>query len=670
MANRKLRKPLLLQEEFTAGEVSNPNQNATPAVKTDSQTVGIDKQSTGEKVRAEIVKDVDNILTNLEALSKQITEEVLSEVDETINTIFESEFTEPVNEDFMAELIKQAKSMKAYGVLKSSYPKLKKNLADAKANKIESEAEFDLNSDEKIGDLKDKIKAKYQKAIDKINDSDLPTPKKKAQRDAIYQARDEALSPEKSQLIKDKIAAEKSKLVKKNDAAVRDVNTAITELTGENKIEAELMSKRWAKEKIEIDDEFDQKAIDAELELKMKYSAQDPEAQKKLKARLDKRSKEEAEEKARRAKEAEADLKEYQSKMAEEDANASEEEKEARAKVNAFISSSQALIGALSGGDKEKIKEANDKFKEAKEACTDSVYKATEKGMSDDDAKEAKLQIETAVDQAMEKYKVTLREITTGQEKKDDKKFDEEKVQQAIDTAQEEFDGLPDDTKPADKAKVEVKLLKAKIAMAKGKGEDTADLETELTRATKATTEKPIMKAKKTDPPADPPLGDSVEIDSNLKVIEEASVSGLQVYDAEDDGYKWFTGTFAKQFNVKVTISSDEPWSDTMSVTGKKADILKFVEATGHGDLVGDSEEDVHQIEEGNAFGAARAEAIAKGEKTFKVGDEEYPVEDVGADDKENAEEYAEEEGIATEAVTESASFKMGSVADRFKALM
>ena len=75
-------------------------------------------------------------------------------------------------------------------------------------------------------------------------------------------------------------------------------------------------------------------------------------------------------------------------------------------------------------------------------------------------------------------------------------------------------------------------------------------------------------------------------------------------------------------------------------------------------------------VEEGNAFGAARAEAIAKGEDKFKVGEEEYPVEDVGADDKENAEEYAEEEGIATEAVTESSAFKMGSIADRFKALM
>ena len=55
------------------------------------------------------------------------------------------------------------------------------------------------------------------------------------------------------------------------------------------------------------------------------------------------------------------------------------------------------------------------------------------------------------------------------------------------------------------------------------------------------------------------------------------------------------------------------------------------------------------EVEEGNAFGAARAEAIAKGEDKFKVGDEEYDVEGVDADDKENAKEYAEEEGIEVE---------------------
>ena len=570
MAKFKLNKPVLLQEEFAAGEVSNPGQNVTPAAKTEPASVAVDKTDVkGAEIRAEIIADVDTILTNLETLSKQITEKVLSEVDETINTIFESEFTEPVNEDFMAELIKQAKSMKAYGVLKSSYPKLKKNLADAKANKIESEAEFDLNSDEKIGDLKDKIKAKYQKALDKINSSDLPTPKKKAQRDAIYQARDEALSPEKSQLIKDKIAAEKSKLVKQNDAAIRDVNAAITELTGENKIEAELMSKKWDREKIEIDDQFDQDAIDTELELKMKYSAQDPEAQEKLKARLDKRSKEEAEEKARRAKEAEEDLKAYQSKLAEEDANASEEEKEAREKVNTFVSSSQALIGALAGGDKEKIKEANDKFKEAKAACTDATYKATQAGMSDDDAKEAKLQIEEAVDQAMEKYKVTLREVTTDQKKSKDNET----------PAGEETDKGDDGSREmSDKEKES--LRKAEAALAKAQE-----------------------------------AGDEDKVKRYKKLI-------ANIKD---------TSTLGEGFDIDASIS---------------------------------------EIEEGNAFGAARAEAIAKGEKTFKVGDEEYDVEGVDADDKENAEEYAEEEGIATEAVTESKAYQMGSIADRFRSLM
>jgi hypothetical protein len=55
---------------------------------------------------------------------------------------------------------------------------------------------------------------------------------------------------------------------------------------------------------------------------------------------------------------------------------------------------------------------------------------------------------------------------------------------------------------------------------------------------------------------------------------------------------------------------------------------------------------EAEEVEEGNAFGAARAEAIAKGEDKFKVGDEEYDVEGVDADDKENAKEFADEEGI------------------------
>ena len=119
MVKRKLRKPLLLQEEFTAGEVSNPNQNATPAVKTDSQTVGIDKQSTGEKVRAEIVKDVDSILTNLEALSKQITEAADSLI---------------MEEDAIAKIFQQMKSSLAIAKCESKLKKYEEILKLADAN--------------------------------------------------------------------------------------------------------------------------------------------------------------------------------------------------------------------------------------------------------------------------------------------------------------------------------------------------------------------------------------------------------------------------------------------------------------------------------------------------------------------------------------------------------
>lgn len=48
---------------------------------------------------------------------------------------------------------------------------------------------------------------------------------------------------------------------------------------------------------------------------------------------------------------------------------------------------------------------------------------------------------------------------------------------------------------------------------------------------------------------------------------------------------------------------------------------------------------------EGNAFGAARAKAIADGEEEFEVDGEKHPVQNVDKEDKENAEEFVSEEG-------------------------
>ena len=77
--------------------------------------------------------------------------------------------------------------------------------------------------------------------------------------------------------------------------------------------------------------------------------------------------------------------------------------------------------------------------------------------------------------------------------------------------------------------------------------------------------------------------------------------------------------------------------------TTEEVEETEEVEVTEEDEAGESAEEVADEVEEGNEFGAARAEAIAKGEKTFKVGDEEYPVEDVSKDDKENAEEFVEE---------------------------
>tara|TARA_R110000803_G_scaffold8697_1_gene27945 strand:+ start:7043 stop:8224 length:1182 start_codon:yes stop_codon:yes gene_type:complete len=53
---------------------------------------------------------------------------------------------------------------------------------------------------------------------------------------------------------------------------------------------------------------------------------------------------------------------------------------------------------------------------------------------------------------------------------------------------------------------------------------------------------------------------------------------------------------------------------------------------------------------EGNAFGAARAEAIAKGDDKFKVDGEEVPVKDADAEDEENAKEFVDEAELSSKA--------------------
>ena len=669
MANMKLKKPILLQEEFAAGEVSNPNQNATPAVQTNTNTVGIDKTSgpvTGEEVRAEIVKDVDTILTNLEALSKQITEDVdniLADFEKTCDDIINEEYV-AVNEDFMAEIMKQVSSMKAYGKLKGGYGKYKKNILKAELKKIQALEEFEFSKDDKKEQLEQGIKDKFQKAIDKVNQGDAQAVKKKADRDRIRAERDKVLK-DGAKSVELKLTAAKEKLTKKLDAKVRDMNTKLSELQSDNKIESELMAKQWAGEKLAIDDQHELDVIDKKLEIQAKFQKDNPEFQEKMakknkeiQARLKKES---AEKKA----ELEQDLKDAQAQMDAEAQSGSEKEKEAKAKISAFLKTGNAYINFLNGVDfdamededagkdlRQQKKDLAKAYNDANGGVSVKVFQDASEGTSEEDAEEQYTSFTQSVSNAIEEFKDKLDAIDFDEDEETKTAKTSKQLADEFIAGNEGFKVITDKgatvgvTNP-ETGEEEQKPKYEGEKDFKGKKEDgsdddavtvgkeisyseTASAKTGGGKALNEGLHPKLKKAQKAIKKGETVYGENVRFPGRFKIIELGDMFATVDYE---DGTKPME---MASMNIRI-------------------DSLQFESV---------------EIEEGNEFGAARAEAIAKGEKTFKVGDEEYPVEDVSKEDEENAEEYAEEEGIATEAVTESSAFKMGSVSDRFKALM
>ena len=182
MAKGKPIKPLLMQEAFESGmgSISNPDQNTVPATKIDINTVATNQTSvkSGDEVRADILKDVDAILTNLDTLSKRISE--------TVNKDFFFQENRPLNESLDAILgwvKKQANFVKGIALLKGKYKDL---LSDANA---------------------DIIAAKEYDAVKKIE----------ASIDKMKRARDEAAGPKKDAIKQKAIATIKALKEKKSD---------------------------------------------------------------------------------------------------------------------------------------------------------------------------------------------------------------------------------------------------------------------------------------------------------------------------------------------------------------------------------------------------------------------------------------------------------------------
>jgi hypothetical protein len=569
----KFKKPILLQEEFAAGEISsNPT---TPAVKTTVDTVGTEQVATksGEQVRAEIVQDVDTILTNLEQLSKQITEDVdllITDLDNIFESFNKDFKYEAVNEDFMATMLQAITDMKNYGALKSAYKPAATSVMNAEVEKVQKGAEFDSQADIKTAEaeqkLKDKwnekIKAEGQKHADNI-------PKKNKIQTKLREMRDQAVKDAVSGTIKKKIDAQKSKLNLAEDAKIKKNQENLGELTKDFPLSAEgLLAKQWNNEKNDIDLAIATKKIDLVTAAETEY-LEDPEMIEKIKERAEKKQKKEEANAKELAGKFKDDLATQEAKLAEQEAEALNDpnKKEAIQAIKEYYGSAKEYLGVLSSVSAE---------------------------LTDDE--------KDTVSASKKKYNAAKKGFTSGKLKKTGDYTEEE--------AQDEITSMTGSVESA------VAKFKDVVAKAEGAAEEKKN-----------------------------------KIKEKIAELKEELKTAKSELEA-----------------AKVSAENNEEDPAVIAAKQKITDIEgKIAEQQG---LLEDSVQvkETEELEEGNEFGAARAEAIAKGEKTFKVGDEEYPVEDVSKDDKENAEEFVEE---AKEELPKKVKLYEGmSVADRFKALM
>ena len=613
MKKLNLKKPLALYEDFAASNLSKPKQSVTPAGKTETTSITVDKvaakpadtaeatpDTSGDKARAEIIQDVDAILTNLEALSKSITESILLEFTAFAEELTTSTLNE-AEDGFMAKIMKSIASAKSYSTVMGTYPGMKKGLLKAELTKTEKLLELEQKSADMEAAQLDKLKAKLKEMI-KAAEGIAAKQKLRAKRDAL-EAKAKAQSGKELEIAK-------AKLTQKLDNKIRDINAKITEVAKDNPIESEDLKLRWAEQKLAIDDKHAMDKIDMNGKIQMKYmdgGEKNDELLKNLeKKQAESKKKQALETKERKAAIAE-DLKAYADGEAKENEGDEQKVTDAKKKIREFITAHTAYLAKLNGADFELLKkekptdEEKAEIKAAKKDLLDvqKNYNALKDGLSGktfgdaegtdkEKGQETLDAIIAGTKEQIEDYKADLTAFSVDNDDDDDKKFDENKVQDAIDSAQTELDGLPEDVKPQDKAKVKMKLLTAKIAMAKGKKEDTAELENELRQA-EAT-------ANLTPPQVPAQQNQSVNYDLDpTRIIVEASLNGMQAFT--DDDYKYLKDE-AKKLGVKVTVDKD-PYgdgTDEISFSGDKSAIMKLATISGHAEAVGD--DNVYQIEE------------------------------------------------------------------------
>ena len=360
-----------------------------------------------------ISDDVENIMNSLEVLSSELTESIDIEIESILNEEFDG--LEAINENFLEAIKKQIMSMKAYATLQSVYPKFKKDENKKKVQKITALGQYDLDSEDAVEKLKEQTREKFEKAIEKAK-QDQNAAKRKVAVQKLRDARDEALKVGKESSIQKKIDAGKAKLTKKMDQTIAAATKDVNDLLSKQKIESELMKAQWDSEKIEIDNKLELDLIDQETEAQLQFAGDSPEAQKRIQNANKKAAKQVADETARKAAEANQDLKELSDEYERISSEGDEKQKAANAKIKAFFDNGRtyaqqlsASLGASADGEPSKevkaaLINARKEYNAAKNAITAGTFTVADPKLSKVDADEQFETFKKMIDDQVSQY--------------------------------------------------------------------------------------------------------------------------------------------------------------------------------------------------------------------------------------------------------------------------
>jgi hypothetical protein len=405
MKKIKLDKKIQLLEDFSASELSKPSQSVTPAGQTQRDSVTVDKVVaqpaqpaitnepaeaipsviSGEEVRSEILKDVDAILNNLEALSKQITEAALLEADAWFKdgSLFESV---AINEEdgFFAKLFGQFKAAQAFGTRIGTYAKMKKDEANAEGKKIELEGQFDAKKEQLGEEIKKKLRDKFTKQIDQVNQKDIPTETKAKIKEKIYAKRDE-VEAKASKQIAEKIKAKKAAVSAKASQDIKAKSEATQKMLKDNPIDDEKYTNKWEMYKLEVDNKHEITLIEVKAEAADSVD-KDADQLEKDEATFNAQIATAKKLKAEKEKDLDLKAKKIEDKAKKELEDLAEDKKEAAVRITQYLAAKTALDKAKASGDEKKILQAEDKFANLDDITVKDV-KLGAPDLSDEEAK-------------------------------------------------------------------------------------------------------------------------------------------------------------------------------------------------------------------------------------------------------------------------------------------